>query len=588
MSVHERLTQDLSGARTTLSDPLFVPASAPSYATQPGLGETVAARDINLLLQKLIDHAMLDCNGACGALQFAGPQPIRIRRGHWSDQALEQLLTWERIVANELQRHPMHIVTVPPPSEARLNDDLLNLLVNAPLLAGARVVGTLTLAFASNNPPPENYGSLINQAAANIGALAHLMSETNQAHQKLTQLELFFQIGQNMVSTLDLTRLLIDTTGIATSILNAGAASLMLIDEERQELVFEVALGEKGPSLVQSRMPMDQGIAGWVATNGIPQIVNDVASDQRFAKNLDSLTGFLTQSIICVPLRIKGKTIGVLEVLNTYSGEGFDEEDEELLMTIAGQAAIAIENARLYQSLREERDRIITAQEDVRHELARNLHDGIVGLLAAITMNVDHIERLLKLKPEAVPGELEAVRALTRQASRQARLLLFELRPVILETRGLVAALGSYVEQVASSEEFMIHLDAEQYLGRLSSKIEGIIFSIIQEALNNIKRHAHADNIWLRLKLDLTTLSVEIEDDGVGFERPMIEQAYDERGSLGLLNMRERAELLEGELIIQSLSEGREKGTVITLLMQVDDDMWEGPPPHKDNESVEK
>ena len=561
-----------------MSDPLFMPASRASYATQPGLGAIIASRDINALLGDLVDHAMADCGAACGAIFFAGSRPIRIRRGQWSDGALQQLLAWERLVATELQRHPIHFVTVPPPSEVRLKDDTLGLLVNAPLLAGAQVVGTLTLAYGAGSLPAKGHGPLATQAAANIGALGHLLAETNQVHQKVTQLELFFQIGQNMVSTLDLTRLLIDTTGIATSILNAGAASLMLIDEERQELVFEIALGEKGPSLVQSRMPLDQGIAGWVATNGQPVIVNDVANDKRFARQMDTLTGFLTQTVICVPLQIKGKTIGVLEALNKYSGEGFDADDEELLMTIAGQAAIAIDNARLYQSLREERDRIITAQEDVRHELARNLHDGIVGLLAAIAMNIDHIERLLKLKPEAVPSELESVRDLTRQASRQARLLLFELRPVILETRGLVAALESYVEQLGSSERFTVHLDAERYVGRLTSRIEGTVFSIIQEALNNAKRHARADHVWLRLKLGMSALRVEIEDNGVGFNRVEVEKGYDERGSLGLLNMRERAALLGGVLSIQSLGDGRAKGTSIMLNVPVDEEMWDVPP----------
>jgi len=381
-----------------------------------------------------------------------------------------------------------------------------------------------------------------------------------------------------MVSTLDLNQLLVHTTGLATSILNAAAASLMLVDELHHELIFEVALGEKGALLLHTRMPIDKGVAGAVATSGKPLIVNEAARDARHAWQFDVQTGFLTRSIICVPMQIKGMTIGVLEVLNKYSGEGFDHEDEQLLMTIAGQAAIAIENARLYQSLREERDRTIKAQEDARRELARNLHDGTVQLLAAISMNIDHLERLIRLKPQEALAEVESLRALSRQATRQARLMLFELRPVILETRGLVAAMSAYVEQLASGESYVVHLDADTLPGRLSPKIERTAFLILQEAINNVKRHAKAKNVWVRLKLEPAALRLEIEDDGVGFRLADLEGAYDERGSLGLLNMRERAEMVEGKLSIESLSEGRERGTRVTLAIPLAAQMWEQAP----------
>jgi GAF domain-containing protein len=93
---------------------------------------------------------------------------------------------------------------------------------------------------------------------------------------------------------------------------------------------------------------------------------------------VDVRTGFLTQSIAAVPLKIKGRVIGVLEVLNKYAGDGFTQEVVRLMEAMAAQAAIAVENARLYQKVRQERDYIIKAQENVRHELARNLHDGPV------------------------------------------------------------------------------------------------------------------------------------------------------------------------------------------------------------------
>ncbi|MBC7293745.1 MAG: hypothetical protein H5T84_06545, partial [Thermoleophilia bacterium] len=146
------------------------------------------------------------------------------------------------------------------------------------------------------------------------------------------------------------------------------------------------------------------------------------------------------------------------------------------------------------------------------------------------------------------------------------------------ETRGLLAALQSYVEQLSSDKTLQVHLEARPYSGRIKPKVEGTIFSIIQEAVNNARRHGKPQNIWLRLSVDEQRLHVEVEDDGLGFNRQEVERNYDARGSLGLLNMRERAALLDGTLMIYSLSEGRERGTLVTLDVPLRPEVWETPP----------
>lgn len=547
--------------------------------SQPGLGDLVASRDVRLLLDGLLNGAILDCQAIWGALLFSVEPAIIVRRGEWKGPPFCQLMTWEDSIQRELEQHPIHLVIVPSLATARLTQGDIRFLVNVPLLAGAEVVGCLTMAYLDEVTTPTNYVTLIQAAAANIGGLARVQHENQMSRQKLTQLELFFRIGQNMVSTLDLGKLLTDTTSIATSILNAEASSLMLVDEERGELVFEIALGDKGEALQQARIPINQGIAGWVASHGTPVIVNDTSQDERFSHHLDAQTGFQTHSIIGVPLQIKGKTIGVLEVLNKFSGQGFDQEDLELLMTIAGQAATAIENARLYQSLREERDRILSAQEEVRRELARDLHDGLVQILAAIAMNIEHVERLTQRKPEDVPAEIESLRKLTRQATRQARLLLFEMRPLILESRGLWAALKHYVEQLQGSEDFEIAFQSQGLSGRLISRVERVAFAIVQEAINNIRRHAKCRHVWLRIDATPTLLRIEIEDDGTGFRLSEVHNRYETSGSFGLLNIKERSKLLDAELSIESLEEGRPKGTFIRLIIPLTEEAWVTNPP---------
>jgi diguanylate cyclase (GGDEF)-like protein len=126
------------------------------------------------------------------------------------------------------------------------------------------------------------------------------------------------------------------------------AWSLLMVDEEKQELVFEAALGAKGKEVTALRPKIGEGVAGWVAETGKPAIVNDVKRDPRFAPHVDAKTSFVTRSILCAPLVSRGRTIGVLEILNKRGGT-FTKTDLEQVLTLVEPCAIAIENAILFQ-----------------------------------------------------------------------------------------------------------------------------------------------------------------------------------------------------------------------------------------------
>jgi signal transduction histidine kinase len=178
---------------------------------------------------------------------------------------------------------------------------------------------------------------------------------------------------------------------------------------------------------------------------------------------------------------------------------------------------------------------------------------------------------------------LEALRKLTRQATREARMLLFELRPVILESRGLVPTLQRYVEQMQQSETFHVHYDAGRFDRPVDQQVAGAILAIVQEAVNNTKKHAKANNLWIRLTGTDDLLVVQVEDDGLGFDVAAIERNYDAMGSFGLLNMRERAELIEGELGIESSEVMPEQGTIVTLRVPLSRALANGPLPNSNN-----
>jgi diguanylate cyclase (GGDEF)-like protein len=126
------------------------------------------------------------------------------------------------------------------------------------------------------------------------------------------------------------------------------AWSMLMVDEEKQELTFELALGEKGRDVSSFRVKMGEGIAGWVAQTGKPTIVNDTSRDPRFARRFDSQTQFQTRSILCAPLISRGRTIGVVQVINKRGGK-FTQAELEVLLTLVEPCAIAIENAILFQ-----------------------------------------------------------------------------------------------------------------------------------------------------------------------------------------------------------------------------------------------
>jgi signal transduction histidine kinase len=321
-------------------------------------------------------------------------------------------------------------------------------------------------------------------------------------------------------------------------------------------------------------MGRDMGLAGWVLAHNEPVMIADVREDERFFESISSGVGYEVRSLICIPLVAKGEVIGVIQVLNKATGDFFDKDDLSLLSSFAAQSATAIENAHLYQDLRRERDRIIAIEEEVRKQLARSLHDGPAQLLASIIGSIEFVRKLLVYKPDKAPGELDNLVPLAQKAMHQLRTLLFELRPIILETQGLEPALESYVrrQQEADSparlgpegRSLAYHLQISDFSGRLVPAAERAIFSIVQEAVGNVRKHARAQNVWITLANHDGELLVEVRDDGQGFDVEQMKRDYDERDSLGMLGIEERSHALGGQLSIRS-QPGR--GTTISLVV---------------------
>ena len=169
-----------------------------------------------------------------------------------------------------------------------------------------------------------------------------------------------FEATRAITSTLRLSDLLETVTRLASEVVHAETGSLLLMDPSTGELFFDVALGAKGGALQEVRLKRGEGIAGWVAEHKKPAIVNDTSKDERWTQKADQTSQFKTQSMMAVPMMIKDRLVGVMEVINRADGSPFIETDAQILETFASQAAIAIENARLFESIRQEKEKMST------------------------------------------------------------------------------------------------------------------------------------------------------------------------------------------------------------------------------------
>jgi signal transduction histidine kinase len=393
------------------------------------------------------------------------------------------------------------------------------------------------------------------------------LERTNQRIRKM------FQLITDLTVTLNYSRVLeksLDAAFMALSLSDLPTdkliSAVLLFSEEEMavpDLMVAYGRGIPRPDL-STRVPGVNGLLGQVIESGDPHVTNELGADPE----LKSFISFRAcSSGYCLPLRAGLDTFGVL--LFGYPEEDyFNEDAQEIIGTVGHQAQIAMQNAHLFQELKTERDQIIKVQSEAQRRLARALHDGPTQTVAAIPMQISRARHLLNRDLDAAAEALYQTEELARRTSRQIRHMLFTLRPLVLESEGLIAALESMAEKTRETFGQNVIIETDSALvEELDMNSQTVIFTIAEEAVNNARKHAQADHIWVkvqRLQDDLALL--EIEDDGKGFLVNDVMDSYDNRGSLGMLNMRERAELVQGVFHIKSVpGEGTQIQVVLPL-----------------------
>jgi signal transduction histidine kinase len=273
-------------------------------------------------------------------------------------------------------------------------------------------------------------------------------------------------------------------------------------------------------------------------------------------------------TLLCIPLEARGQVQGVLFAAMGRE-DAFAPEDRTLFASIGWQMALTVRNARLYDDLqREERaragllHRVIAAQEDERKRIARELHDETSQALTALMIGLDSASADLTAHPREAAARLSADKAIARQMLVNMQRLIGDLRPSLLDDLGLVPAIIWYGEQRFKQLGVDFRLETHGLERRLPPDVETALFRIVQEAMNNIARHAEASAVAVSVEFRRNCVSLLVADDGQGFDPNTLRSPGAPGRGHGLLGIQERVSILEGEFRVDT---GAGQGTIITV-----------------------
>ena len=381
-----------------------------------------------------------------------------------------------------------------------------------------------------------------------------------------------YELMQTMMSTLNYQRVLDLSQDVAIKALSPSEArpeplvtAVLLFREDRD---LHIASARRLPPRDwRATFPARAGALAKVVQQRTPFGGQNPHQDPEL-RQLVALHG--CRSFFLYPLVTGHDVYGVMLFAHP-DPQFFTRARREVLTFIGSQAVIALENARLYHELEREKQRLAHIEEDARKKLARDLHDGPTQTIAAIAMRINLARRMLERSPEAVAEELEKIEALARRTTQEIRHMLFTLRPLVLENEGLEAALHALAEKMRDTYDQEVIVEVEPHAAeRLDSDEQTVVFYITEEAVNNARKHAEAAHVWVRLRLLKDNFALlEIEDDGKGFDVDAVLQNYESRGSFGLINLQERAELVRG---VVELDSRPGEGTRVRLWIPLNDD----------------
>jgi signal transduction histidine kinase len=351
--------------------------------------------------------------------------------------------------------------------------------------------------------------------------------------------------------------------------LGINRCSIWLLDESGEFLQGRGHGAQPGEPDVESiRLPRTESMVVRLFETGQPLMVCDV-NDPAYANviNTEYTTAFHIRAFLAVPLVLRNRVAGLLVLDDTRAARVFQTEEIQLAQSVATQAAIAIENARLFEEVRAGREQLRdltsylqTAREEERAYIAREIHDEFGQSLTALKMDLAWLTKRLPADRPLLAEKASTMSGLIDSTIQTVRRVATQLRPGLLDDLGLTAAIEWQAQELAERTG----INCELYLGDedivLDRDLATAVFRIFQETLTNVARHAEATEVQVELEEGPDELVLIVRDNGKGITPGQVSDPH----SLGLIGMRERARSWDGAVTFQSIPG---QGTTVTVRM---------------------
>ena len=408
-------------------------------------------------------------------------------------------------------------------------------------------------------PLRNSYGNLkaMVELRRDVTAERELETQILRRHHQLLSLN---HISSAVSGLWDLDSILRIALDSVLELINGTIGGILLLDEETKTLYYRIQRGLSAKYAKEMRMHLGEGIAGRVAQSGEPMLLEDISQDRRRARpdliTLEGLKGFVS-----IPLKAKNKVIGVMNVASHVVGQ-FGADDLSLLSAIGDYLGTAIEQARLYEQLAQAGERYrellrhaLTAQEEERKRIARELHDETSQALTSLTLSLQAIIGMAEAKgigDAEFAERLKTMHKYSVHAGNEIVKLMKELRPTLLDELGMSAAIHRYAKDTLETQGTNVSTEFRGTGKRFLPEVEVTLFRIAQGAIGNILEHSGAKNAYIKLECKTGECVLSIEDDGKGFNVSKVTRVDPSGRGAGLFTMRERASLVGGTWQIES------------------------------------
>ncbi len=504
--------------------------------------------DVEATLQTIVTEAAALMNGATARLRLADESGDNLRliasSGDLNNDLPGTAVPVETTLAGLCYRSGRPVISNDVTTDPRADQDVqqqhrTRSLLSVPLLVRGTATGVLTISNISDRAFEESDAEILGLFADHAAVAIENARLFEEAQAQITEMEIINRVSAVVSSSLDLSQIYRSIHHEIARIMIADAFLIILRQPDgTDDLVYIVDLGQSFSPRHNVRLPVEYHES---MTERKPKVIeaSKAVDWDRWERYGDMSKR--TQSILIAPLLRGNDVIGSISA-QSYAPNSYRRRDIELLATVANVAAVAIENAMLFEQASD------VAVSEERNRLAREIHDTIAQGLVGIILQLEAIGA--QLESSALSTRIDRALALARANLDEARRSVRDLRAAPLEHLSLLEAIEQLAEQHMDEVESRVTIDAPRTLPLLEDKVEAAIYRFVQESLTNCRKHARNAEVQVRIAID-AEVRIEVRDNGPGFD---IGALKPERSSnrFGVQGMRERAERLGGSLHIES------------------------------------